>query len=519
MILITSGAFISTEFQVELGKLPPALVPIGNKRLYEHQVTSLRTTFPNLDIYLSITDAYSLRTTDEILLKRLNVNVISVPDGLSLGDSLLYVINSIGKYDETLRILHGDTYLSKIPLSENVIALAEAEDDYPWEIESEDATSEKVWCGYFSFSDIKLLARSLSSARGKFVDAVRIYQRSCPQQFTIVDDWLDMGHVNNYFRSRAKITTQRSFNELHIADGVVLKSSFQHQKMEAEANWFASLPYSVKRYAPQLIRNDLDNGRRFYALEYLPYLPLNELYVHGSLPLLFWRRIFNLADTVLNDFQNAEVLTHTQKEKIQYDFTKLVSDKTNFRLSKFVEESNYCLSDPTSLNGKQLPSLEQITIECQGAALELPIRPGISHGDFCFSNILFDSRSNALKVVDPRGINVDGDLTILGDLRYDVAKFIHSLFGLYDHIVAGLFTLHEPTPLNFEFKIHLDDTIAAIQQSFERNNSLLRLTSRQVMPLVILLFISMLPLHRDRPERQRAFLANALRLYVFWKEV
>jgi hypothetical protein len=30
---------------------------------------------------------------------------------------------------------------------------------------------------------------------------------------------------------------------------------------------------------------------------------------------------------------------------------------------------------------------------------------------------------------------------------------------------------------------------------------------------VVLLFISMLPLHADRPERQTAFLANALRLY------
>ena len=37
--------------------------------------------------------------------------------------------------------------------------------------------------------------------------------------------------------------------------------------------------------------------------------------------------------------------------------------------------------------------------------------------------------------------------------------------------------------------------------------------SEEIMPLVILLFLSMLPMHADRPDRQEAMLLNAGRLF------
>ena len=522
MILITSGAFVSTELQVELGKLPPALMPLGNKRLYEHQVEVLRASFPHTDIYLSIPDTYYLHTTDDLLLTKLEVNIICVPDGMTLGGSILYVINTIGRYDEILRILHGDTYLHTIPLSEDVVALADAEDEYQWKMESCPESNTSVWCGYFAFSNIRLLARSLSAAQGEFVEAVRLYQTSQLQQFEMVYNWQDMGHVNTYFRTRAKFTTQRSFNDLCIENGVVRKASKQSEKIQAEAYWFISLPHLLKRYVPQFIRQGSADERQFYELEYLPHLPLNELYVHCNLPLLFWQRIFNLANNTLTDFQHAVELTDLQKEKIQYDYTQLVTEKTFNRLSEFSIGLGYgpdIISKPTSLNGNKLPSLKQIAIDCQAAALRLPTLPGVFHGDFCFSNILYDSRSNLLKLLDPRGFNADQELTIFGDMRYDVAKFIHSLIGLYDHIIAGLYTLHESAPLSFEFEIYQDATVITIQQYAHKNLLLLGINIHQIMPIVILLFLSMLPLHVDRPERQKALLANALRLYGIWSKV
>ena len=62
----------------------------------------------------------------------------------------------------------------------------------------------------------------------------------------------------------------------------------------------------------------------------------------------------------------------------------------------------------------------------------------------------------------------------------------------------------------------IDDRTLKIQERFSEFGFIQDLTIQQTMPLVILLFISMLPLHSDRPERQKAMLANALRLYKLY---
>lgn len=517
MILITSGAFISEEFQVELGKVPPSFIPLGNRRLYEHQVDSLRLCFPSIDLFLSVTDAYTLRESDRILLDRLNVKLIHVPDGLTLGDSILYVINSIGRYDETLRILHGDTLLIDFPHYEDIVALAQSEDGYSWELESVKGVNDTIWCGFFAFSDVKLLARSLTASRGRFVEAVRDYQRSRPQQMPIINNWFDLGHVNTYFRTRAKITTQRSFNDLLIENSVVNKSSLQQSKMEAEYNWYFSIPSVLKRYIPQLIdKSVLADGRFQYQIEYLPYLPLNELYVHANMQPVFWNKIFNLASKLMHDFSTAHQFDSVTKSKVDSDFHSLISDKTRVRFAAFMKHSGISCTKNIILNGELLPSLTEIMNHCIDATLSTQSMPTILHGDLCFSNILYDSRGDSLKVLDPRGINTSMHLTIFGDSRYDAAKFIHSVIGLYDHIKAGLFSLKTNGDLDFTFLIYVDDSTRLIQSNFMHTFSINGIGASELLPLVVLLFLSMLPLHSDNPDHQLAFLANACRLYSLW---
>lgn len=52
-------------------------------------------------------------------------------------------------------------------------------------------------------------------------------------------------------------------------------------------------------------------------------------------------------------------------------------------------------------NRTDLPSLREIAKECIEATLALPEVPAITHGDLCFSNIMYDARSNNIKVIDP----------------------------------------------------------------------------------------------------------------------
>jgi hypothetical protein len=135
------------------------------------------------------------------------------------------------------------------------------------------------------------------------------------------------------------------------------------------------------------------------------------------------------------------------------------------------------------------------------------------HGDLCFSNIIFDSRAKAIKLIDPRGITSTGEFSIYGDITYDLAKFYDSIVGFYDFIISGCFSLNIENQ-NVDFDIFVPKDFLRLEGYTERICLLDGYTKEMIMPQVILLFFSMLHLHSDNPKRQSALLANALRLYV-----
>jgi len=238
--------------------------------------------------------------------------------------------------------------------------------------------------------------------------------------------------------------------------------------------------------------------------------------VHGRNPIFYWDNIF-LRCAEFMQRCHAQALDAEARDKAVRDFNALAGAKTWERLEAFkAHAQGIDLANPNEINGIALPPLGAIVEHCLRLLEATRPLPGLIHGDFCLSNILFDSRSGRIKVIDPRGLDSEHRLTSDGDLRYDIAKLAHSVVGLYDHIVAGAFELEiglTPALNRFTLDIHTDQRTLDIQDVFLDLELLPGVTPRQLMPMVVLLFISMLPLHADRPQRQAAFLANALRLY------
>ena len=87
MILIASGAYVISEFQVELGKIPPCLLPIANKKLIELQVAAIRKTFNDQEIYLSLPESYELSSSEIKILDALTCRL------LKYQINLIYVIH------------------------------------------------------------------------------------------------------------------------------------------------------------------------------------------------------------------------------------------------------------------------------------------------------------------------------------------------------------------------------------------------------------------------------------------
>lgn len=512
MFLITSAAYVETELQVELGRLPPAFLPIANRRLFEYQIRNIRSNNISADIYMSVPATYEISPKDLRLIEKLNINVIFTPDGLSLGESVLFCIESCDA-DGGVSILHGDTLVKNMLFDEaNVIALAESNDEYRWMYDQPDKSL--IWCGFFKFEDKHELAKSIISSGFDFVGAIKQYAVKYPVKTYELKYWLDFGHVNTYYKSRCSMTSEREFNELKIHNNIVSKSSSNSGKIESEAFWFETVPPDIKRYCPQLIENGFKTkSGAFYSLEYMYLMPLNELYVHGKHGEVYWKNVFISCREYIEECQK-HLLQNVDIERIRKSFLALIEEKTRERIQDYFSDKDFNFNHKLKYAGEDIPSLNQIIDECVEKIKKVKPVYGVLHGDFCFSNIMFDTRSKSIKVIDPRGQDYYGDKTIYGDLRYDLAKLYHSVIGYYDYIVSESYSLMMSDIYTYEIDIYKSDDNVSIEKIFIEIIEVKGLCKRDIMPIVILLFLSMIPLHNENERRQNAFFANALRLYV-----
>lgn len=509
MIIINSGAYVPPELQAEFGAIPPCMLPLANRKLIEHQVRALSAAFPEQSIVVSLPTRYTLTVHETDLLDRLGVSVVHTPDNFSLCASLVYILSAEENGGGGVRLLRGDTLFSGFPKEFDLISVAPSPDDPRREKEQAAGPGDQVWTGFFAFSSPRALVRCLVLAKDSFTDAVRTYAREHPLRFAPAGQWFDLGRVNAYFRSRAALTTQRAFNSLNVRANIVTKTGTPPRKIEAEANWFRQVPPRIKKYVPQLIASGHENGQPYYQLEYLPLSPLNELFVHGRNSVSFWEYAFALIENFFLDAAGDAPDEATVRQAAH----RLYADKTRERLELFTKAEGIDATKPLYYAGEQLPALRDMCEDCLQKTLALPCAPGILHGDLCLSNILIDLRAGTIKVIDPRGLDNDNTQTIHGDQKYDLAKLAHSCIGLYDFIISGYYRLETDDPYRYDLRFVLDERLAAVQAKFWDKRFIPQCSVADIMPLTVLLFLSMLPLHSDDHGKQQALFANALRLY------
>ena len=124
----------------------------------------------------------------------------------------------------------------------------------------------------------------------------------------------------------------------------------------------------------------------------------------------------------------------------------------------------------------------------------------IIHGDYCLSNLLYDLNNQIVRMIDPRGSF--GQKGIYGDPRYDIAKLRHSIAGLYDYIVADLFTVSFEGN-NFSYEILEDEKNTELEKYMDACILKYGYEINEIKLIEALLFLSMIPYHADYPARQQ----------------
>ncbi|MFN0213821.1 MAG: sugar phosphate nucleotidyltransferase [Saprospiraceae bacterium] len=371
--------------------------------------------------------------------------------------------------------------------------------------------------GLYHFSDAAALSRSCEAALeqgGRELSAVlSLYNRLNPIQAIFTSNWFDFGHMPHFLLAKRALLQPRYFNDIQIEEvsGILHKTSRRIAKLQDEYDWYLNLPEALKVLTPRILGKKEESNTFTILQEYYGYPNLAELYLFGNLDLEIWK-------TTVHNLMRAHLRLKNFKGLVEpADAWHIYWEKTEERITELVEDDPFFRTlvalDLIYWNGNRLKNLpllrENIRSRCEFLAAS--VEGAVIHGDFCLSNILYDVNNQLVRLIDPRGSF--GKKGIYGDPRYDIAKLRHSLCGGYDFIVADLFTVSILGKGHFETTRCSGELYNDLAIYFDREIESAGYDLQEIMFIEALLFLSMIPLHKDKPKRQIMMYLRAVELF------
>lgn len=315
-----------------------------------------------------------------------------------------------------------------------------------------------------------------------------------------------------YLKFNKNNIISRDFNTIKIENNRLTKKSTYTSKFNDEIKWMISLPNDLLSYVPKVYSYHISKQNKGYDLsyitmEYIKEKSFDQIYLHNKLTEkdadAFFDQIFNFLSKAKKYSANLEGY---KIREFLYDiyFKKTISRWDSIKdHPKF---SNFYNNEITINNKKYQPvkyylnNLEKTLNEYN--IIDENRKFWIIHGDLCFNNILF--KENKMYLIDPRGSF--GESWIYGDQLYEFAKISHSISG-YDSIINDYYNLElKGNTINYSFINENNKKL--FLEHFEK------LIDKDELPKVYLieslLFLSMIPLHKENYDHQIMELALAI---------
>ena len=525
-VLILSAGKIEKELEKIFGNIPSGLIPLNGKPVIFRIIDKL------LDEgfrKISITVGYKKEIIQEIISKqykkKVELEFISTEFDKPPGNSIKTAINYCP--EEKLLIILGDTLIEN-----NLIGLVDGGNSFV--LTSQKFDNPENWCvitqkdqkideifdkeknlvknvshyvsvgGYF-FNDTKILRQILDDIddeeKLEISSIIKKYKNENDITVELAKQWNDVGHLENYFSTKQFLLKARYFNSLQFDDSAktVTKKSENREKLINEINWYKKIPKEILKLVPKILDSDVSDNP-YIKLEYVKYPTLADVWLYSNFSSDVWVKIMDDLFEIIYEFNRYHEYVTIQ------DYNLIYFEKTVQRINELIKSNglfkeifhkNFIL-----INGKEFKNWPAIRDEIKLKIKDLYKKEDncLIHGDLYFSNILYDSKDKNFKLIDPRGKWGQG---ISGDLKYDVAKIRHSVVGGFDTITNGLYsaTYDEKNGIMFDaykpknYQIICEKLDSQIKQRWNID---------EVKMIEGLLFISMLPLHKDDLERQLA---------------
>jgi hypothetical protein len=318
---------------------------------------------------------------------------------------------------------------------------------------------------------------------------------------------LNLANVRDFLLFTTGSTATRHFNEISGDTYYYTKSSSDKKKMLAEFSFYGLVPERMKPWLVQTFDYEESESKASYSmLRY--YLADSALqWVHGAFDVETFeafvdRLLFFIKDRPQKKCSASEssgiaqqLFVDKVKSRIEQFLELEQGKKINNLASSGIEglEINALLQRYLKLFDKYKPLFEQSYLV-------------VGHGDPCFSNILYDQQKYILKLIDPKGAIVEADLWTHS--LYDVCKISHSVLGDYDFINNGLYSLGFDDNNQFVLSIK-NKNHQALKSIFRKKIQDMGLSTVAMRLGEASLFLSMLPLHIDYPNKVMTFMLIA----------
>lgn len=452
---------------------------IGNSRFSEiiYKRESLESiTLKNIEKIPSISESFYLKCSKE--LKNLQLQIKNNTfDSKILHIFSNSVITDFEKFDLLINILH--------PSNSNILITNESGKMLMLFFNN---TSD-----YINYLEVK--TNNLSILNLKNIQNTCLY---------------DISNYKNLTHYLSRSFNVRYFNFISCDNDIVTKKSFDKIKMKKEHDFYYFLPENLRNWFVKPYDYNEDKEYAYYSMQHYNMPDMAIRWTHKALSLkefdLFLKKAFQ--------FINQRSKKTVGLEKVKEIKNNLYVEKLQQRIEKLQQHKEFHIIDSYIKTCTKYKDIDEIIEYYKDLYFKItnPYTPNnilvIGHGDFCFSNILYDEQDELFKLIDAKGALNEQDLWT--DEYYDIVKLSHSICGLYDFFNNNLYKIEAKNNKTTKLTINFENSeyIELFKKYLIENNfdyNLVRIYEAS-------LFLSMLPLHMDYPDKVFGFLLNGLNI-------
>ena len=322
--------------------------------------------------------------------------------------------------------------------------------------------------------------------------------------------FVDLSSFDEFIRYMTSGFDARFFNSLEGDEYTVTKRSSNKEKIKNEYNFYYFLPKEMQHWFVQPYAYTETEDAASYTMERMHMTDLAIQYVHGAISLEDFDQILQQLFYFLKNRHTKRITEEEyrkQSEKVY--LTKVMERFADLKKSPYYEKMNAMIQAGTDFANMDAvyERYRELYMEVHRKYRFKPLST-VSHGDLCFSNLLYQRHANILRMIDPKGAKEEADIWI--DPWYDLAKLSHSVCGRYDFFNSGLYQIRVGRDMKLE--LHIGFRNQAYIDLFRKY-----LEENQFSYLVVRLyeaslFLSMLPLHLDNPQKVFGFLLNGMEI-------